>query len=79
MRIGQVKDTFVHKYLLEKTIEERIASFQQLQPPLATSRHYDSGEDSDVDELGLGRQGVGRRRDDFLLSMDDLDFLLTDS
>ena len=54
VRIGQMKDTFVYKYVVCNTIEQRISSFQ-------LHRKEDGGGDDDIggddDEDGDGKVG----------------------
>ena len=67
VRIGQMKDTFVYKYVVCNTIEQRISSFQ-LQQLESLHRKEDGGGDDDiggmveerVDEDGDDEDGDGK-------------------
>ena len=59
VRIGQMKDTFVYKYVVCNTIEQRISSFQ-LQQLESLHRKEDGGGDDDIG----GRMGEERVDED---------------
>ena len=80
VRIGQQKETWVHKYLIANTIEERIFSFQSkeavdgqgdtvLNPSESTSR-------SILKSPSKKQKWKAKKGDDFSLTLEDLDILL---
>jgi E3 ubiquitin-protein ligase SHPRH len=77
-RVGQLRPTFVHKYVLQGTIEERIVHVQQRQH--ATSGESQQQAEDTVQDSGAAAHGSVRRgkqqRDDDQLSEAELRYIL---
>jgi superfamily II DNA or RNA helicase len=77
-RVGQLRPTFVHKYVLQGTIEERIVHVQQRQhapPGESQQQAEDTVQDSGATVLGASRKGK-QQRDDDQLSEAELRYIL---
>jgi E3 ubiquitin-protein ligase SHPRH len=76
-RVGQLRPTFVHKYVLQGTIEERIVHVQQRQhtPAGVQQQSEDTVQDSGATSHGSARRGK-QQRDDDQLSEAELRYIL---
>jgi SNF2 family DNA or RNA helicase len=76
-RVGQLRPTFVHKYVLQGTIEERIVHVQQRQhtPAGVQQQAEDTVQDSGATAHGSVRRGK-QQRDDDQLSEVELRYIL---